>query len=121
MRVQVTAAKDTPMNFGYQRFNAAIQNFGEPRIIRHFRNRHASITQGFGGTARGQDFRPLRHKGPGQIKQTGFVGYGNKGATDRKRRLAHGWTFRTAKNVMRLISQHAAQRQPAGTKKMDTA
>ena len=65
--------QQTAVNFRMQRFHAAVENLRRPRIGSHIRHRHTRITQGFGGSARGQYFRAKGCQPFGHLNNSGLV------------------------------------------------
>ena len=75
------------MDFRVQRFDAAVEHFGEAGVIGHFDNRYAGVGQQFGGAAGGEDFHAEFIERLGEFDNACFVGQANKGTFYSR----HGW------------------------------
>ena len=76
----VAAMQDAAVHFGMQRFDAAVEHFGESGEVGNVFDRDAGIAQQFGSAASGDQFDAEGGELAGEIWQSGFVGDAEKGA-----------------------------------------
>ena len=71
---QVAPRQNAAVNFGVQGFHPAVEHFGKAGVVGHVDHGEASIADGFGGAAGGQQFDALGGKRAGKFDEAGFVG-----------------------------------------------
>ena len=70
------------MDFGMQRLDAAVEDFGVAGEGGNIDDGQACVAQGGGGAAGGQELDAERGEAAGEVEQAGFVGYAEQCALD---------------------------------------
>src|SRR5579859_2405968 len=79
------AMKNSAVNFGMKRLNAAIEHFGESREVGNVLHRDAGVAQKLGGSSRRDQFDVEGGEFTGELDEPGLVGDAENGALDAGR------------------------------------
>ena len=70
------------VDFGVERFDAAIEHFGKAGVLADVFDGEAGVAEGLGGAAGGDEFHAGSGEGLGEGHEAGFIGDGKQGAAN---------------------------------------
>ncbi len=74
----IALGQNAAMDFGVQRFNAAIHDFGKTGMVRYVFNLNTGLFHGLGGAPGGENFNAVALQFFGKFNNACFIGYGNQ-------------------------------------------
>ena len=83
VRWVVATIEQAAVHVGVQGFDAAVEHLREAGEVRDIADGEASVAQGFGGTARGDQFGAEAGQRAGELDEACLVGYGEQGTLNR--------------------------------------